>query len=183
MLETGYIVSQESVDETIPQEEEELNEFDKNDIFFGKVKQRLNQNSDDVSFNDEESILDGDEGNKTPQDNSDSEESEDESELMSVGETKDVFDEVGEEESNLDSPPRNHDSVVSSLSQGTNHRHNKRRYDDLLIMLQEKEKTIKKDLSKLMEMNLMLFLSFLVLKKRLSLRLQRNLFFHLSNFS
>ena len=142
--ESGNVVSQESVEDTIPQEEEELNELEKNRIFFAKVQQRLNQNSDDVSFNDDESILDGDEENKTPQDNPDSEESEDESQLMSVQETEDVLDEEGEEESNLDSPPRNHDSVVSSLTQGTNHRHNKRRYDDLLLMLEEKEKTIKK---------------------------------------
>lgn len=111
------IVSQESVG--LPSEEEEV---DETDMYFDTMQERLNQNSESLS-DDDISIFEGEEENKSPQDKS--------------GEDEDV---------NSNGSPRNHDtSVVSSVTLGTDQygRPMRRTYDDLLEMLQEKEKMIK----------------------------------------
>ena len=86
------------------------------------MQERLNQNSESLS-DDDISIFEGEEENKSPKDKS-----------------------GGDEDVNSNGSPRNHDtSVVSSVTLGTDQygRPMRRTYDDLLEMLQEKEKMIK----------------------------------------
>jgi len=137
------IVSQESV--VPPSEEEEVNQ---NEFYFDEVHQRLNQNSDNGFLAEDHSIFDEEEENVNNQDKSDIEDStSDQSELGSRDEVLDELEDKQENEDfNLDGTPRNHDtSIVSSVTHGTNKYHQPRRtYEDLLVMLQEKEKAIKK---------------------------------------
>jgi len=140
------IVSQES-GVVLPSEEEE--EVCQSNIFFDQVRQRLSQNSDDGLQEEDGSFLDNEEENLNSQeDKSDTEEdASDESELSSRHEVLDELEEEPEEENfDLDGTPRNHDtSVVSSITHGTNKYHQAgRTYEDLLAMLQEKDKAIKK---------------------------------------
>ena len=136
------IVSQESV--VLPSEEEEVRE---NNIYFDQVRQRLNQNSDNGLQEEDGSFFDNEEENLNSQeDKSDSEDASDESELSSRHEVLDELEEEQEEVNfNLDGTPRNLDtSVVSSITHGTNKYHQAgRTYEDLLAMLQEKDKAIK----------------------------------------
>ena len=143
------IISQESVDLPFEEEEEdEEEEVDETDIFFDTMQQRLSQSSNDGVLNDDVSSFEEEEENENHQDPSDSEESGRKSELLIRDEVPDVFEEDKEEEINLKGSPRQQQdtSVVSSITQSTK-RYGKttrnRTYDDLLIMIQEKDKTIK----------------------------------------
>ena len=137
------IVSQESV---VPPSEEE--QVEQKELYFDKVHQRLNHNSDNSFLADNHSVFDEEEENVDNQDKSDIEDStSDQSEMGSRDEVLDELEDYQENEDfKLDGTPRNHDtSIVSSVTYGTNKYHQPRRtYEDLLVMLQEKEKAIQK---------------------------------------
>ena len=149
------IVSQESVG--LPLEEEEV---DETDMYFDTMQERLNQNSESLS-DDDISIFEGEEENKSPQDKS--------------GEDEDV---------NSNGSPRNHDtSVVSSVTLGTDQygRPMRRTYDDLLEMLQEKEKMIK-HLSNKINGDEFNAVEFSCSQEKTVIETTKKFYFHVNNF-
>ena len=115
-------------------------------MFFDRMQQQLSQSSHDGLLNEDVSSVDDEEENL--QDQSDSEQADGKSTLMNRDEVPDVFEDDDQEAFNLNGSPREQQdtSVVSSISESTNKYSKttrKRTYDDLLLMIQEKDKTIK----------------------------------------
>ena len=133
-------------------------------------------------MNENDSIFDDEEENVNRQDKLDSEETSGKSEVMSRDEVPDELEKEEDEDFNLDGTPRNHDTgVVTSLTQGTNkyYQPTRRTYDDLLAILKEKEKAIKK-LSYQINGDEFNAVEFSYSQEKLLLRQLRNLYFHVN---